>query len=72
MNDTGINLNWLWVYGLGAIIGLLAAEMIERSVKALWARIGAGRGKKYRKVQKGQMTLFIIKDISKNRRFKNT
>ncbi len=70
MNNTGVNLNWLWVYGLGAISGLLAAEIIERSAKALWARVGPRRGKRYLKVQKGRTTLFVIKDISKNRRFK--
>ncbi len=70
MDNAGVNLSWLWVYGLGAIIGLLAAEVIERSAKALWAKIGPRREKRYLKVQKGQTTLFIIKDISRNRRLK--
>ncbi len=70
MNDTGVNLNWLWVYGLGAISGLLAAEIIDRSAKALWARVGSRRGKRYLKVQKGRTTLFVIRDNSKNRRLK--
>jgi hypothetical protein len=45
MNNTGINFSWLWVYGLGALIGLLAAEVIEKIAKSVWVRIGTRRQK---------------------------
>jgi hypothetical protein len=57
MNNQGMNFNWLWVYGLGAFIGLLAAEVIEKIAKAIWGRIGKRRRKLSPKIQRGNLTL---------------
>ncbi len=57
MNNSGMNFNWLWVYGLGAFIGLLTAEVIEKIAKALWARIATRRRKLSPKTQRGNLTL---------------
>jgi hypothetical protein len=64
MNNSGMNFNWLWVYSLGALIGLLSAEVIEKIAKAVWARIGTKRRKLSPKIQRGD--LILIKTSQKN------
>ena len=61
MNDTGINFSWLWVYGIGALIGLLAAEVIEKIAKAIWAKIAKRRRKLSQKLQRGKLILLTDK-----------
>jgi hypothetical protein len=65
MNHSGINFNWLWVYSLGAFIGLLFAEVIEKTAKAIWARIGPKGRKLSPKIQRGKLILLTDKHKSK-------
>ncbi len=57
MNHSGMNFHWLWVYGLGAFIGLLAAEVIEKIAKAIWRRIPKRRRKLSPKMQEANLAL---------------
>lgn len=68
MNNPGMNFNWLWVYGLGAFIGLLTAEVIEKIAKAIGARIGKRRRRLSPKIQRSGLTL--IKTSMKTSRTK--
>ncbi len=61
MNDTGINFSWLWVYGIGALIGLLAAEVMGKIAKAIWAKIAKRRRKLSQKLQRGKLILLTDK-----------
>ncbi len=61
MNNLGMNFNWLWVYGLGAFIGLLAAEVIEKIAKAIWAKIAKRRRKLSPKIQRDNLILLTGK-----------
>jgi hypothetical protein len=67
MGDTGIEFSWSYVGAvvIGAFIGLLLAEVIDKIVKAVWARIDTKRRKLSPKIQRGSLILLRRKLKSK-------
>ncbi len=70
MNNPGTNFNWLWVYGLGAFIGLLASEAIEKIAKAIRTRFDSRRRKRDLKIRKAKTNLVLIKGATEKSKFK--